>query len=61
MPIEKGFLFIKDIKFMLTYMYFRVRYMQESMDRKLLIRMMHTWQKRFQIKVKENSAHNHFR
>ncbi|XP_078337058.1 uncharacterized protein LOC111134265 isoform X6 [Crassostrea virginica] len=39
----------------------KVRYMQESMDRKLLIRMMHTWQKRFQIKVKENSAHNHFR
>lgn len=41
--------------------YFRVRYMQDSIDRKLLVRLMNTWKEKFQIRVKENSAHNHFR
>ncbi|XP_065934156.1 uncharacterized protein [Magallana gigas] len=39
----------------------KVRYMQDSMDRKLLVRLMNTWKEKFQIRVKENSAHNHFR
>uniref|UniRef100_K1R776 Sfi1 spindle body domain-containing protein n=1 Tax=Magallana gigas TaxID=29159 RepID=K1R776_MAGGI len=39
----------------------KVRYMQDSMDRKLLVRLMNTWKEKFQIRVKENTAHNHFR
>ncbi|XP_062597363.1 uncharacterized protein LOC134258788 [Saccostrea cucullata] len=40
---------------------FRIRYLQDSMDHKLLIRTMNIWREKFQIRVKENSAHNHFR
>ncbi|XP_056013251.1 uncharacterized protein LOC125646673 isoform X4 [Ostrea edulis] len=39
----------------------KIRCLQDSIDHKLLIQMMNTWREKFQIRVKENSAYNHFR